>query len=150
MVDQFSTYVLPFHRTGCLRTILFQAILPAIHLQAIQHQHGSGQAHLQCIPTYSHPLGDITNLNGSSSGSVTSPNKNVVDPFMIQCLNRRTKVCAGCKSAHPKDPGDENLPPPNDLCILHKQSISFTNPKTGKEASSLVPRPSSKEERRVW
>ena len=84
---------------------------------------------------YSHPLGDITNLSGSSSGLVASPKKNVVDPFVIQFLNRRIKVCAGCKSAHPKDPAGENLPPPNNLCILHKQPISFTNPKTGKEAS---------------
>ena len=98
-------------------------------------------------PYYStNPLGDITNLGGSSSGSVapygsiahnTNPQKDVDDPFVINFLNRRIKVCAGCKSAHPKDPEGNNLPPPNDLCVLHRQSISFTNPKTGKEQSKL-------------
>jgi len=99
-------------------------------------------------PYYStyNPLGDITNLGGSSSGSVapygsivhsTNPQRDVDDPFVINFLNRRIKVCAGCKTAHPKDPKGNNLPPPNDLCVLHRQSISFTNPKTGKEQSKL-------------
>jgi len=98
-------------------------------------------------PYYStNPLGDITNLGGSSSGSMvpygsiahnTNPQRDVDDLFVVNFLNRRIKVCTGCKTAHPKDPEGSNLPPPNDLCVLHRQSISFTSPKTGKEQSKL-------------
>ena len=80
-------------------------------------------------------LGDITNLSGSSSGSVTSAKKIVVGPFVTHFLNRRIKVCAGYKSTHPKDPAGENLPPPNDLCILHKQSRSLTPKLARKQAN---------------
>ena len=74
-----------------------------------------------------------TNLNSPS----TSGSNLVSEPFLIKMLNRRIKVCAGCKGQHFKNADDGLLSPPHDICLGHRESLSFINPRTGTECSKL-------------
>ena len=51
-------------------------------------------------------------------------------PF-FELLNNRIKICAGCRGPLMKDANGQLLPSPNNVCIGHKEPLSFVNPKTG-------------------
>ena len=80
------------------------------------------------------PPSDCPNPSQSSGNASTSVNSG---PFVVKFLNGRTKVCAGCKGPHLKGPNNELLPPPNNICIQHSEPLTFTNPRTGLEASKV-------------
>ena len=61
----------------------------------------------------------------------------IVDYLLSSSFNGRIKVCAGCKGPHLKGPNNELLPPPNNICIQHSEPLTFTNPRTGLEASKV-------------
>ena len=46
-------------------------------------------------------------------------------------------MCAGCKGQHLKNADDGLLSPPHDICLGHRESLSFINPRTGTECSKL-------------
>ena len=66
----------------------------------------------------------------SSTACATTSN-----PFYIRFLNGRIKVCAGCKGPHMKNADGGLLKPPHDICIAHKETITFLNPRTKLESS---------------
>ena len=82
---------------------------------------------------HSYPqLGESSTMNASlNSTGITS------DPFFIKFLNSRIKVCAGCKGQHHKNSEKGLLSPPYDICLGHKESLSFINPKSGTECSKI-------------
>ena len=60
------------------------------------------------------------------------------NPSWLKCwIYRRIKVCAGCKGQHFKNADNDLLSPPHDICLGHKESLSFINPHTGKECFKL-------------
>ena len=79
------------------------------------------------------PTSSSTDLGLSS----TSGNNLSSEPFLIKMLNRRIQVCAGCKGQHLKNVDNGLLSPPHDICLGHKESISFINSHAGLECSKL-------------
>ena len=74
-----------------------------------------------------------TELNSLS----TSASDAISEPFLIKMLNRRIKVCAGCKGQHHKNSDKGLLSPPHDICLGHKESLSYINPHSGTECFKM-------------
>jgi hypothetical protein len=94
----------------------------------------------QCTGThasssYQSPHSASSSLQSSdnSMATVTTSER----PFLVKFLNGRIKVCAGCRGPYPKGINDEVLPPPHDICIVHSEPLTFTNPRTGLESSKV-------------
>ena len=81
--------------------------------------------------TTTQPFRSDTYLEESNTSAQLPAHSAASCPFFIKLLNNRIKVCAGCKGAHMKDANGQLLPSPNNLCIGHKEALSFINPKTG-------------------
>ena len=82
-------------------------------------------------------IGEAFGSNTSYSPPACSSGEKSSGPFFIKMLNGRIKVCAGCKGPHLKSAGNGLLSPPHDICLGHKESMSFTNPCNGQECSKL-------------
>ena len=96
------------------------------------------------------PFTDITNYNphcpyGDASSSTNAydatpcSSESFSEPFLVKMLNGRIKVCGGCKDPHLKNADNEVLPPPHDICLGHREPLSFVNPHNGLECSKLLP-----------
>lgn len=94
------------------------------------------------------PFSDITNycppspydsVSKSSNTYDITPcsSKSILEPFLVKKLNGRIKVCAGCKGPHRKTSDNEVLSPPHDICLGHRELLSFVNPRNGLECSKL-------------
>lgn len=57
------------------------------------------------------------------------------EPFFIQFLNGRIKICYGCKGSYLRGGDGTLLSAPNDVCIAHKEPRHFVNPRTGSSNS---------------
>ena len=90
-----------------------------------------------CPPYACNETGEPSSSNTNLNSTSTSGDNIISEPFLIKMLNRRIKVCAGCKGQHFKNADNGLLSPPHDICLGHKESLSFINPRTGKECSKL-------------
>lgn len=85
-------------------------------------------------PCPPHPyFGESSSAGGNvnTSGSSGSPTS---EPFVVKFLNGRIKVC---EDPHLKNSDNGLLSPPLDICICHKEPLSFINPNSGLECSKL-------------
>ena len=57
------------------------------------------------------------------------------EPFFIQFLNGRIKICYGCKGSYLRSEDGSLLSAPNNICIAHKEPRHFVNPQTGSSNS---------------
>ena len=48
-------------------------------------------------------------------------------PFEVKFLTGYIKICAGCRQGYNRSSDGKNLPPPNDLCIVHNEQHMFYN-----------------------
>ena len=72
-----------------------------------------------------------------SSTSISTVTSNC--PFEIKFLTPAIKVCAGCRKGYARASDGKNcLPPPNDLCLVHKEQHLYYNVPNGwQQLSSL-------------
>lgn len=88
-------------------------------------------------PTLTNQIGQF-NFN-SSCQSATQPQSStsvatvISDcPFEIKFLTPAIKVCAGCRKGYARESdGKKCLPPPNDLCLVHKEQHLYYNVPNG-------------------
>ena len=76
-------------------------------------------------------------VTGSSTSYAVPSSSGISEPFILKRLNGRIKVCAGCKGPHLKSTYNGLLFPPFDICLGHKETLSYTNPKNRQECSKL-------------
>jgi len=81
--------------------------------------------------------GETFGVHNFYSPQAYSTSEKRSEPFFIKMLNGRIKVCAGCKGPHLKSTGNKCLSPPHDICLGHKESMTYTNPRNGQECSKL-------------
>lgn len=105
--------------------ILLHSIHPIIHHPSqlpTHHYH----IHLLCHTTlisnrlpsaYRAPFSRASSTSCSSDQCSSSPAS--IEPFFINLLNGRIKVCTRCKGTHMKYSQNGLLPPPYDICIGH-------------------------------
>ena len=62
------------------------------------------------------------------SGETQSPAQ---DPFYLTFVKGNISRCNGCKKRNLRTPQGAPHPPPNDLCLQHKEFVVFENPHTG-------------------
>jgi len=48
-------------------------------------------------------------------------------PFEVKFLSSAIKVCAGCRSGYARAADGKSYPPPNDLCLVHKEQHLYYN-----------------------
>ena len=66
------------------------------------------------------------------SGETQSPKKEErEDPFYLTFIRGNISRCTGCKMRNLRTPSGAPHPPPNDLCLQHKEFVVFENPHTG-------------------
>ena len=82
-------------------------------------------------------IGEPPSNNTFYSPPASSSEEKSSEPFFIKMLNGRIKVCAGCRGPHLKSASNGLLSPPHDICLGHKESMSYTNPRNGQERSKL-------------
>ena len=90
---------------------------------------------------YPRPYADVgepsyLDTTSSNTSYAVSSSSIISEPFILKLLNGRIKVCAGCKTPHLKS-ADNGLLPPFDICLCHKEQLSFINPRNGQECSKL-------------
>ena len=88
------------------------------------------------------------NFNSSSqlplNASQTQPSTSVSTvtsncPFEIKFLTPAIKICAGCRKGYARASDGKNcLPPPNDLCLVHKEQHLYYNVPNGRQQLSSL------------
>ena len=95
--------------------------------------------------------GQISNLNYQCSplqilpsqlpSQLTSPPPTVTSnqPFQLKFLTPQIKVCAGCRDGYARvTDGKSCLPPPHDLCLVHKEQHLYYNVVNGRQQFSSL------------
>ena len=82
----------------------------------------------------SSPLPNLQAQQSSLSPVVTSN-----CPFEVKFLTPAIKICAGCRKGYARAPdGKGCLPPPNDLCLVHKEQHLYYNIVNGRQQLSSL------------
>ena len=75
-------------------------------------------------PTLTNQIGQF-NFNSSCQLPINASQTQVsatVTPFEIKILTPAIKICAGCRKGYMRaSDGKKCLPPPYDLCLVHKE-----------------------------
>ena len=67
-------------------------------------------------------------IPASHSANNLSPTVTSNQPFQIKFLTPSIKICAGCRGGYQRRPdGKHSLPPPNDLCLVHREQHLYYN-----------------------
>ena len=62
-----------------------------------------------------------------------------IHPFEIKFLTPAIKICAGCRKGYARsEDGKTCLPPPFDLCLVHKEQHLYYNVVNGKQQLSSL------------
>ena len=102
------------------------------HIQC--NQAGSTNQIGQFSLNPSSPLPNLQAQQSSLSPVVTSN-----CPFEVKFLTPAIKICAGCRKGYARAPDEKGcLPPPNDLCLVHKEQHLYYNIVNGRQQLSSL------------
>ena len=57
----------------------------------------------------------------------SSHNSYNYQPFEVKFLTGHIKICAGCRQGYTRGRDGKSLPPPDDLCLVHKEQHWYYN-----------------------
>ena len=78
-------------------------------------------------------------MQGSQHATWPQPTVTSSQPFEIKFLTPAIKICVGCRKGYARsEDGKTCLPPPFDLCLVHKEQHLYYNVVNGKQQLSSL------------
>ena len=76
-------------------------------------------------------------VQSAQGNDIVQDTQSSIVPFILTFVKGNISRCAGCGRKDLRDTNGKVHPPPWDLCLLHKEFVTFENPHTGARQKSL-------------